>query len=199
MFMLNLNKVPDDSDSIYMSSSTVVNSSLLHARLGHVHYKRMLEMYKDDLIPASDENHDKCSTCLEKGRYGVSKVFDTAYWGFLGVGTTFDIFHNILFPYGLNKTYWSFLDTAYWILFPSWSLVKCRHRYAVSSLMDMAYCLAAICGPHESLPSLLPPAAIIEPAKDDNTEKEQVFSSMGQKEDNMENELARHYTKNLFA
>ncbi|GJV13576.1 zinc finger, CCHC-type containing protein [Tanacetum coccineum] len=51
MFMLNLNKVPDDSDSVYMSSSTVVNSSLWHARLEHVHYKRMLEMSKDDLIP----------------------------------------------------------------------------------------------------------------------------------------------------
>ncbi|GJT42953.1 hypothetical protein Tco_0951668 [Tanacetum coccineum] len=25
---------------------------------------------------------------MEKGRYGVSKDFDTAYWGFLGVGTT---------------------------------------------------------------------------------------------------------------
>ncbi|GJR39587.1 zinc finger, CCHC-type containing protein [Tanacetum coccineum] len=34
MFMLNLNKVPDSS-SIYMSSSTIVNSSLWHARLGH--------------------------------------------------------------------------------------------------------------------------------------------------------------------
>ncbi|GJR74553.1 zinc finger, CCHC-type containing protein [Tanacetum coccineum] len=59
MFMLNLNKVPDDSDSVYMSSSTVVNSSLWHARLGHVHYKRMLEMSKDELIPAIDENPDK--------------------------------------------------------------------------------------------------------------------------------------------
>ncbi|GJU29442.1 hypothetical protein Tco_1173031 [Tanacetum coccineum] len=57
MFMLNLNKVLDDLDSVYMSSfSTVVNSSLRHARLGHVHYKRMLEMSKDDLIPAIDEN-----------------------------------------------------------------------------------------------------------------------------------------------
>ncbi|GJW73114.1 zinc finger, CCHC-type containing protein [Tanacetum coccineum] len=46
MFMLNLNKVPDDSDSVYMSSSIVANSSLWHARLGHVHYKRMLEMSK---------------------------------------------------------------------------------------------------------------------------------------------------------
>ncbi|GJZ53707.1 zinc finger, CCHC-type containing protein [Tanacetum coccineum] len=65
MFMLNLNKVLDDSDSVYMSSSsTVVNSSLWHARLGHVHYKRMLEMSKDDLIPAIDENPEKCTTCM---------------------------------------------------------------------------------------------------------------------------------------
>ncbi|GJS66639.1 zinc finger, CCHC-type containing protein [Tanacetum coccineum] len=64
MFMLNLNKVPDDSGSVYMSSSTVVNSSLWHARLGHVHYKRMLEMSKDELIPAIDENPDKCTTCM---------------------------------------------------------------------------------------------------------------------------------------
>ncbi|GJV14674.1 hypothetical protein Tco_1359997 [Tanacetum coccineum] len=33
---------------------------------------------------------------LEKGRYGVSRVFNTEYWGFLGVGITF--------------------DTAYWLL-----------------------------------------------------------------------------------
>ncbi|GJX86839.1 hypothetical protein Tco_1256960, partial [Tanacetum coccineum] len=33
-------------------------------------------------------------------RYGVSKELDTAYWGFLGVGTTLDIFQNIIFvPY----------------------------------------------------------------------------------------------------
>ncbi|GJR62244.1 zinc finger, CCHC-type containing protein [Tanacetum coccineum] len=40
MFMLNLNKVPDDSDSVYMSSSTV------------------------NFIPAIDENPDKCTTCM---------------------------------------------------------------------------------------------------------------------------------------
>ncbi|GJT89577.1 hypothetical protein Tco_1078422 [Tanacetum coccineum] len=34
-------------------------------------------------------------------------MLDTAYWGFLGVGTTFDIFQNILFPYCLNTAYWS--------------------------------------------------------------------------------------------
>ncbi|GJY04518.1 zinc finger, CCHC-type containing protein [Tanacetum coccineum] len=64
MFMLNLNKVLDDLDFVYMSSSTVVNSLLWHARLGHVHYKRMLEMSKDDLIPAIDENPKKCTTCM---------------------------------------------------------------------------------------------------------------------------------------
>ncbi|GJT62681.1 zinc finger, CCHC-type containing protein [Tanacetum coccineum] len=31
---------------------------------GHVHYKRMLEMSKDDLIPAIDENLKKCTTCM---------------------------------------------------------------------------------------------------------------------------------------
>nr|GFB12230.1 zinc finger, CCHC-type [Tanacetum cinerariifolium] len=50
--------------SVCMSSSTVVNSSLWHARLGHVYYKRMLEMSKDDLIPAIDENPKKCTTCM---------------------------------------------------------------------------------------------------------------------------------------
>nr|GEX52597.1 zinc finger, CCHC-type [Tanacetum cinerariifolium] len=50
--------------SVYMSSSTVINFSLWHARLGHVHYKRMLEISKDDLIPAIAENPGKCTTCM---------------------------------------------------------------------------------------------------------------------------------------
>nr|GEV16136.1 RNA-directed DNA polymerase, eukaryota, reverse transcriptase zinc-binding domain protein [Tanacetum cinerariifolium] len=67
MFILNLNKVPDNSDSVYMSfSSTVVNTSLWHARLGHVHYKIMLETSKDEFIPAIDENSEKCTTCNKK-------------------------------------------------------------------------------------------------------------------------------------
>nr|GEW65282.1 hypothetical protein [Tanacetum cinerariifolium] len=35
-----------------------------------------------------------------------------------------------------------FVDTAYWILFPLWSSVRCMHRYDVSSLMDTAYWLS---------------------------------------------------------
>ncbi|GJX44324.1 retrovirus-related pol polyprotein from transposon TNT 1-94 [Tanacetum coccineum] len=40
---------------------------------------------------------------LEKGRYGVSKGFDTAYWRFLGVGTTY--------RYDVS----SLMDTTYWM------------------------------------------------------------------------------------
>nr|GEY79289.1 hypothetical protein [Tanacetum cinerariifolium] len=61
---------------------------------------------------------------LEYGRYGVSQVLDMAYQGFLGVGNTFDIFENILLPYSLNTAYCLPLYTAYWILFPLWSLVS---------------------------------------------------------------------------
>nr|GEY84819.1 hypothetical protein [Tanacetum cinerariifolium] len=60
--------------SVYMSSFTVVNSSLWHARLGDVHYKRMLEMSKDDLIPAIDENLEKCTTCLGEGFWGEAML-----------------------------------------------------------------------------------------------------------------------------
>ncbi|GJX00455.1 hypothetical protein Tco_0184368 [Tanacetum coccineum] len=46
-------------------------------------------------------------------QYGVSNGLDKAYWGFLGVGTTFDIFQNIiLIPY-LEYGVLSPLDTAY--------------------------------------------------------------------------------------
>ncbi|GJR32855.1 hypothetical protein Tco_1109087 [Tanacetum coccineum] len=57
---------------------------------------------------------------LESGQYGISIDLDTAYRGFLDS-----------FGYGV-------LD-----LVPSWSSVKCRHRYSISSLMDTAYWLVA--------------------------------------------------------
>ncbi|GJU71651.1 hypothetical protein Tco_1263056 [Tanacetum coccineum] len=47
-------------------------------------------------------------------QYGVSNGLDMTYWGFLRVGTTFDIFQNIiLIPY-LEYGVLSPLDTAYW-------------------------------------------------------------------------------------
>nr|GEV06564.1 zinc finger, CCHC-type [Tanacetum cinerariifolium] len=67
----------DSLNSVYMSSSsTVVNTSLWHARLGHVHYKRMLEMSKDELILAIDENSKKCTTCNKK--YVITFIDDAS-------------------------------------------------------------------------------------------------------------------------
>ncbi|GKA30089.1 hypothetical protein Tco_0716334 [Tanacetum coccineum] len=78
---------------------------------------------------------------LESVRYGVSNVLDMAYWGFLGVGTTFDIFQNIHILY-LQYGVLVFSGYGVLILFPLWSFGECRHRYAVSSLMDTAYWLS---------------------------------------------------------
>ncbi|GJX38730.1 hypothetical protein Tco_0252033, partial [Tanacetum coccineum] len=56
-------------------------------------------------------------------RYGISKGLDAAYWGFLGVGTTFDIFQNIHIPY---LQYGVLTSSGYGILsfIPLWSLVS---------------------------------------------------------------------------
>ncbi|GKA69540.1 hypothetical protein Tco_0775604 [Tanacetum coccineum] len=56
-------------------------------------------------------------------RYDVSKGLDTAYWSFLGVGTTFDIFQNIHILY---IEYGVLTSSGYGVLslFPLWSLVS---------------------------------------------------------------------------
>ncbi|GJR55884.1 hypothetical protein Tco_1406405 [Tanacetum coccineum] len=60
---------------------------------------------------------------------------------FLGVGTTFDIFQNILFPYSLNTAY--YLSWIWRIGLVSFMVFgECWHIYAISSLMDMAYWLS---------------------------------------------------------
>ncbi|GKB61288.1 hypothetical protein Tco_0917474, partial [Tanacetum coccineum] len=60
---------------------------------------------------------------LKSVRYGVSNGFDTAYREFLGVGTTFDIFQNILLLY-LQYGVLVFSRYGVLIMFPSWSLVS---------------------------------------------------------------------------
>ncbi|GJR27703.1 hypothetical protein Tco_1103935 [Tanacetum coccineum] len=75
---------------------------------------------------------------LEVGLIRRIQGLDTAYWGFLGVGTTLAIFQNIIlipyFQYGV---------LVFWIrrieLYSSMVFGECRHGYAVSSLMDTAY------------------------------------------------------------
>ncbi|GJY44690.1 hypothetical protein Tco_0432903 [Tanacetum coccineum] len=54
-----------------------------------------------------------CCRCMKSVENGVSKELDTAYWGFLGVGTTLDFFQNIILISYLEYGVLSPLDTAY--------------------------------------------------------------------------------------
>ncbi|GJS28358.1 hypothetical protein Tco_0488978 [Tanacetum coccineum] len=73
-------------------------------------------------IDIYDSKLQQASVC-KSVRYGVSKELDTAYWGLLGVGTTFDIFHNIHILY---LQYGVLTSSGYGVLifFPLWSLVS---------------------------------------------------------------------------
>ncbi|GJS90004.1 zinc finger, CCHC-type containing protein [Tanacetum coccineum] len=61
---LPLNIVNDNIASAFMSTSKLNDSILWHARLGHVHFKRMQDMSKDGLISAFDMDTEKCKTCM---------------------------------------------------------------------------------------------------------------------------------------
>ncbi|GJW31088.1 hypothetical protein Tco_0051120 [Tanacetum coccineum] len=82
--------------------------------------------------------HSNLTNGLEVGSIRRIQGLDTAYWGFLGVGTTLDIFQNIIFI-----PYFQYGVLVFWIwrieLYSSVVFSECRHGYAVSSLMDTAY------------------------------------------------------------
>ncbi|GJS46298.1 zinc finger, CCHC-type containing protein [Tanacetum coccineum] len=59
-----LNIVSDNFGSAFMSTSKLNDTILWHARLGHVHFKRMQDMSKDRLIPSFDTETEKCKTCM---------------------------------------------------------------------------------------------------------------------------------------
>ncbi|GKA71337.1 zinc finger, CCHC-type containing protein [Tanacetum coccineum] len=61
--MFRLNIVSDNIGSAFMSTSKLNDSILWHARLGHVHFKRMQDMSKDGLIPAFDMDSEKIDLC----------------------------------------------------------------------------------------------------------------------------------------
>ena len=67
MIRLNLDYSSFDHSISMLTSSTSNNlskSDLWHARLGHVHYKRLKDMSKMSLIPAFDMTNEKCKTCM---------------------------------------------------------------------------------------------------------------------------------------
>ncbi|MFS8032553.1 putative RNA-directed DNA polymerase [Helianthus anomalus] len=66
MIMLNLEVSFSDDSVCMIDSVSSVNSSkseLWHARLGHVHYKHLMEMSKMSLIPAVNLTNEKCHIC----------------------------------------------------------------------------------------------------------------------------------------
>ncbi|GJR09007.1 zinc finger, CCHC-type containing protein [Tanacetum coccineum] len=62
--MFRLNIVNDNIGSAFMPTSKLNDSIIWHARLGHVHFKRMQDMSKDGLILAFDMDTEKCKTCM---------------------------------------------------------------------------------------------------------------------------------------
>ncbi|GKD29499.1 hypothetical protein Tco_1240277 [Tanacetum coccineum] len=69
--------------------------------------------------------------CLEVGWIRRIHVLDTAYWGFLRVGTTFDVFQNIvLIPY-LEYGVFSPLDMVYQVVLDALSLTTCYPAFLI--------------------------------------------------------------------
>ncbi|GKA57615.1 zinc finger, CCHC-type containing protein [Tanacetum coccineum] len=62
--MFRLNIVSDNIGSAFMSTSKLNDSILWHARLGHIHFKRMQDMSNDGLIPTFDMDTKKCQTYM---------------------------------------------------------------------------------------------------------------------------------------
>ncbi|GJV20147.1 zinc finger, CCHC-type containing protein [Tanacetum coccineum] len=82
--MFRLNIVSDNIGSAFMSTSKLNDSILWHARLGHVHFKRMQYMSKDGLIPAfdMDTGNDLCdlhaTPSLGNKKYFVTFIDDAS-------------------------------------------------------------------------------------------------------------------------
>ncbi|GJY38716.1 zinc finger, CCHC-type containing protein [Tanacetum coccineum] len=82
--MFRLNIVSDNIGSAFMSTSKLNDSILWHARLGHVHFKRMQDMSKDGLIPAfdMDTENDLCdlhaTPSLGNKKYFVTFIDDAS-------------------------------------------------------------------------------------------------------------------------
>ncbi|GKB39574.1 zinc finger, CCHC-type containing protein [Tanacetum coccineum] len=62
--MFRLNIVYDNIASAFMSTSKLNDSIIWHARLGHLHFKRMQDMSKDGLISTFDMDTKKYKTCM---------------------------------------------------------------------------------------------------------------------------------------
>ncbi|GJY13444.1 zinc finger, CCHC-type containing protein [Tanacetum coccineum] len=69
----------------FMSTSKLNDSILWHARLGHVHFKRMQDMSKDGLIPAFDMDTEKWSLIKRFKTDWRGEYMDTLYFQSVGI------------------------------------------------------------------------------------------------------------------
>ncbi|GJR49954.1 zinc finger, CCHC-type containing protein [Tanacetum coccineum] len=107
-----LNIVNDNIASAFMSTSKLNDSIIWHARLGHVHFKRMQDMSKDGLILAFDMDTEKCKTCM------LNKITKNLFQNVKRETEVLELIHSDLFdlhatPSLGNKKYFvTFIDDA---------------------------------------------------------------------------------------
>ncbi|GJU73316.1 zinc finger, CCHC-type containing protein [Tanacetum coccineum] len=115
MIRLNLNYPLFNAFACMITSShsnSLSKSELWHARLGHVHYKRMKDMSKMSLIPAVDMTHESCKTCM------LTKITRQPFKGVNRESKVLDLIHSHLCDFhanpslGHNKYVINFIDDA---------------------------------------------------------------------------------------
>ncbi|GJS07785.1 RNA-directed DNA polymerase, eukaryota [Tanacetum coccineum] len=115
MIRLNLNYPLFNASACMITSShsnSLSKSELWHARLGHVHYKRMRDMSKMSLIPAFDMTHESCKTCM------LTKITRQPFKGVNRESKVLDLIHSDLCDFhanpslGHNKYVITFIDDA---------------------------------------------------------------------------------------
>nr|GEW90427.1 zinc finger, CCHC-type [Tanacetum cinerariifolium] len=77
-------------------SNSLSKSELWHARLGHVHYKRMRDMSKTSLIPTFDMTHESCKT------YMLTNITRQPFKGVNREIKVLDLIHSDLFDFLAN-------------------------------------------------------------------------------------------------
>nr|GEV97328.1 zinc finger, CCHC-type [Tanacetum cinerariifolium] len=80
------------------NSNSLSKSELWHARLGHVHYKRMRDMSKVSLIPAFNMTHESCKTCM------LTKITRQPFKGVNWESRVLDLIHSDLCDFHANPS-----------------------------------------------------------------------------------------------
>nr|GEV68679.1 zinc finger, CCHC-type [Tanacetum cinerariifolium] len=107
-----LNIVSDNIGSTFMSISKLNDLILWHARLGHVHFKRIQDMSKYGLIPAFNLDTEKCNTCM------LTKITKKPFQNVKRITKVLELIHNDLCDLyatpllGNKKHFVTFIDDA---------------------------------------------------------------------------------------